>query len=487
MKRILFLVAIAAMIAACNHPYGSKIPEKYIGNYYYCGEWVYGLYEEFAIYQKDFWDYESASENQIVLSKKSGEKVTLNLKSYDEWGSEGNRTIAMFFNGKQCDRCDDHPRIFLSHAAEQRWVLEHGAFKDDTLERKMLEDMIAHDTITLQKHHYGIDSAVVRLYLRNTAKGIEAFANRELNREKHIQVLNYLESKDVVALPLDSTDHYGYRYEFKIPVTGVSELPMYNLFNHRFTGWNSTAGESMNYIVQPGDTLMFYAWEDCLLYTSDHVYGFIDCSGGNRSYNAEKTTLGGSLLWSEPNPQPLLKFEAELAKIRENYSVVNMWNAIAMHATNHWFSSTFGKIHDAKNNYVRLMHLDQKSDTLKTVFPIDEDEIFSTVTAYNFVINYILQNADTLSSTPENLAKHPDWIVAENEDGDTAKLLDPAFIKSLGLSDDFIEFFRLMHAVQFYDDFSPVTGLKDFELQSVMKNLTRDDYKRYLEDKMKKN
>lgn len=441
MKRILFLVAIAAMIAACNQPYGSTIPEKLVGNYHDINtkEWVYGLYEEFAIYQNDFWDYESASEKQIVLTKKTGEKVTLNLKSFDEWGEGAGAVFSMFVNGRQVCKTLDEAHGYMNGNIGAPFF-------------------IPNDTLTFKKHHYGIDSAVVRLYLRNTAKGIKAFANRELNREKHIQVLNYLESKDVVALPLDSTDHYGYRYEFKIPVTGVSELPMYDLFNHRFTGWNSTAGESMNYIVQPGDTLMFYAWEGYVGFSNISASGNMDCSGGSWRCNLEKTFFSGISL---PDPNKTLEEPAYTLKFRQLYN--------------------------RKGRYRAFLHFDQKSDTLKTIFPLNEDEIFSTITAYNFVINYILQNADTLSSTPENLAKHPDWIVAENEDGDTAKLLDPAFIKSLGLSDDFIEFFRLMHAVQFYDDFSPVTGLKDYELQSVMKNLTRDDYKRYLEDKMKKN
>jgi hypothetical protein len=91
-----------------------------------------------------------------------------------------------------------------------------------------------------------------------------------------------------------------------------------------------------------------------------------------------------------------------------------------------------------------------------------------------------------LPSSPENLAQHPDWIVAENSNGDGAILLDTDYIKSLGLSDDFVEFYRLMHAVQFYDDFSPITPLTDLEKQNILQNIKRADYKAYFEDKMKK-
>jgi hypothetical protein len=135
------------------------------------------------------------------------------------------------------------------------------------------------------------------------------------------------------------------------------------------------------------------------------------------------------------------------------------------------------------NELNALLSCDPNSDSLKAVFPINEDEIFKTVTVYDFVINYIKQHADTLPSTPENLAQHPDWILAEGENN---ILINPESIKKLGLSDDFIEFYRLMQAVQFYDDFSPVTPMQDFEKQSIMRNITKADYKRYLEDKMQR-
>ncbi|MBP5682332.1 MAG: hypothetical protein J6X05_03695 [Bacteroidales bacterium] len=477
MKRIAIFVAMVALIVACN-PYGSEIPRDLVDNYLdiNTGEWKLGLYEEFAIYQNDFWDYKSVADNQIVLVKKTGETTTLNLKSFDEWGR--GTTFSMFVNGTQ----------LCKHKTPR-------AIYDSQTSMYQLDFLMKHwrDSLpTFKKHEYRIDTAVVRLYLRNTAQGASAFGKRSVNRRKDIQVLNYLESKNVIAYPIDSTDHYGYRYEFKIPVTGVSEIPMANLFNYRNMGWNSEAGKVMNYVVEPGDTLMFFGWEDGLGFSSVNAYGNVESSGGdNWVFNTEKQLL----VWDD-NPN-------EYKEITDN-----------MYGSRLYKDTYLTKRHFKDLNY--LLSCDPNSDSLKAVFPISEDEIFKTVTVYDFVINYIKQHADTLPSTPENLAQHPDWIVAEASNNEPTEvirrtvttndgkeihevvssspitevrkanyLINPEFIKKLGLSDDFIEFYRLMQAVQFYDDFSPVTPMQDFEKQSIMRNITKADYKRYLEDKMR--
>lgn len=497
MKRILFLVAMSAMIAACN-PYGSTIPEDLVGNYLdiHNGEWKYGLYEEFAIYQKDFWDYESVSDDQIVLSKKTGEKVALKLAPVVGNG----RSIIIDGVAQNLDVVSINGDTVLNYQPRDNYGLY--------TYYSLMSDGIKKDTADFKKHSYGIDTAVVRIYIRNTAKGIGALSKRDLHRSHSIQVFNYLEAKDACSAPIDSTDHYGYRYEIKIPVMGASEMPMRNLFSDG-GGYNSEAGNAVNYVVEPRDTLMFFYSEDSngggYISSVDIYRAEVLCAGDNQRFNTEKN-LSSSFLGQVSNERHYISehhFYDENNKLQKveridtvyedmcpffDLQLQNMQSRVAeigFPVSDKYVNNYARKLNALKRQ--EMMNFDKYKDTLKTIFPLNEDEIFSTITAYNFVINYILQNADTLSSTPENLAKHPDWIVAENEDGDTAKLLDPAFIKSLGLSDDFIEFFRLMHAVQFYDDFSPVTGLKDFELQSVMKNLTRDDYKRYLEDKMKKN
>ena len=492
MKRIAFFVAMVALIAACN-PYGSEVPRDLLGNYWELttGKWELGLYEEFAIYQNDFWKYQSVADKQIVLVNRSGETKTLNLKSFDEWsyGSiHGEASVfAMFVNGKQvgkikaswADFADESP-IGFTNILSNFW-LDSSAFK--------------------KQHEYRIDTAVVRLYLRNTAQGLTAFGKRSVNRRKDIQVLNYLESKNVTAYPIDSTDHYGYRYEFKIPVTGVSEIPMADLFDYYNRGWNSEASKVMNYVVEPGDTLMFYGWEDGLGFSQVNAYGNTECSGGNNwRLNTAKNanllsdeedryaygkialdTLANVLWQGILHGQEYYQMrKMEQKYMREHQDTDTMFKYYPVEDTR------YEELYNTKrrfNELNALLSCDPNSDSLKAVFPINEDEIFKTVTVYDFVINYIKQHADTLPSTPENLAQHPDWILAE---GEANILINPESIKKLGLSDDFIEFYRLMQAVQFYDDFSPVTPMQDVEKQSIMRNITKADYKRYLEDKMQR-
>ena len=83
MKRIAIFVAMVALIAACN-PYGSEIPREIIGNYTYRGRML-GLYEEFAIYQNDFWDYYTQAVEQSARQY-SHERVTYYAEHLDlDW------------------------------------------------------------------------------------------------------------------------------------------------------------------------------------------------------------------------------------------------------------------------------------------------------------------------------------------------------------------------------------------------------------------
>ena len=447
MKRIAFFVAMAVLIAACN-PYGSEIPRRMAGNYVspLDGEWKCGFFEEFAIYQNDFWNYKSVSDNEIVLTKNNGETAVFKIKE-TEFVVDGfeKKFPALVLNGDTVVNFNV-PSMIFSHGISPYYENFFSGIKPDTSRFK--------------KHDYKIGTAIVRLYIRNTAQGITAFGKRSVYRLNDIQVFNYLETKNITAFPLDSTDHYGYRYEFKIPVTGVSEISMFDLFASYNRGWNSKAVKQMNYVVEPGDTLMFYCFEDNIGFSAVNAYGYTECSGGSRRFNAEKNaTLG------------LQDMPAHWETTYED-GTKEIFDRDSMYAESEaLFSEKFKEIWRLKYGACD-----------SAVF--DEEEIFKSVTAFDRVSGYIMSNADSLPSTAENLSLHPDWIVCENDS--VNKIINPESIKKLGLSDDFIEFYRLMQAVQFYDDFSPETPMQDFEKQSIMRNITKADYKRYLEDKMKK-
>ena len=472
MKKILYLLVVAIGLTACD-PYGSQIPKALIGNYlnFSNGNWECGLFEEFAIYQNDFWDYESATESEIVLTKKSGEKAVLKFgeSSNDFREIDGKRINAITINGTKVLKCKIEPDFLTAD-----FISDYQVF-----------DGIEKDTSSFKKHQYAMDTAVVRIYLRNMADGIIPFMKRVINRQKSIEVFNYLEARNVTARPLDSTDHYGYRYEIKIPVTGVSELTMSDLFSDSQASYKSAAKQCMNYVVEPGDTLMFYFLEaDKSIYVSAvDIASETYCSGGNQRFNSEKNASIGLQTFFNSD-----KYEAAC----ENCKVP--------------VSKKFNSVLKLKNHYTKLREK-MGSDSLQSIFPISEDEVFSSISVYEFILDYIKQHADYLVSTPENLAAHPDWIIAETDRNndilvdsqsenplldfrDSSSfnkniLINPEFIKNLGFSDDFIEFYRLSHAVQFFDDFSPRSNdLTEAEYQSIMQHITKEDYKNYLVEKM---
>lgn len=472
MKKFIYLLVVAVTLTACD-PYGSQIPKSLIGNYlnFSNGNWECGLFEEFAIYQNDFWDYESASESEIVLTKKSGEKAVLKIgdatNDFREIG--GKRINAITINGTKVLKCK----------------IETDFLKEEFLPDYQVFDGIEEDTSSFKQHQYAMDTAVVRIYIRNMADGIIPFMKRVVNRPKYIELFNYLEARSIFARPLDSTDHYGYRYEFKIPVTGVSELTMSELFGDGNVRYNEFAKRTVNYVVEPGDTLMFYFLEsEKSMYVSATDMGAETyCSGGNQRFNAEKNATVGVQTYLTPEKYP---------KAFEKCKVP--------------ISNKFKTIVDLKTRYLEL-RLKMDSDSVKSIFPVSEDEVFSSISVYEFMLDYIKQHADYLVSTPDNLAQHPDWIIVETDRNNDVLvdsksenpildlssqesfnkniLINPDFIKNLGFSDDFIEFFRLSHAVQFFDDFSPRSNdLTEAELQSIMQHITKEDYKAYLVEKM---
>ncbi|MBR4214435.1 MAG: hypothetical protein IKR94_03860 [Bacteroidales bacterium] len=399
----------------------------------------------------------------IGLAKKSGEKVVLYINSENDSCLNINGSLVSKFSLKTSDI-----RFYYNQVAP--YYENYSGIKKDTS--------------VFKQHKYQMDTAVIRLYVRNLAQGVNAFMKRTVGRLKYIELFNYLETRSIVGAPIDDTDHYGYRYEIKIPVTGVSELTMSDLFGNGKVSYNSGGKVFLNYVVEPGDTLMFYVLEH-----SQNVFSQVDvacetcCSGGNYRFNAEKNASIGMQMFSGSDT---------FQKALENSKVP--------------FSDKFIKVANIKRKYKKLRD-NWDSDSLKYVFPISEDEVFSSMTVYEFCLDYIKQHADYLVSTPENLAQHPDWIIAEIDKNNdvlvdsksehplldlTSRssnnkniLINPEYVKSLGFSDDFIEFFRFSHAVQFFDDFSPRSNdLTDAELQSIMQHLTKEDYKAYLLEKM---
>ena len=446
MKKLLFFVALVAIIAACN-PYGSQIPKSLIGNYHSLdnGEWLYGLYEEFAIYQNDFWNYESATDNQIVLVHQSGKKLTIDISKSDDLVlnviDEQTTVPTYTFNGKKVANYINSSSlvyrfispIYLQTAAKVK------------------------DTTSFKKHKYSIDTAVVRLYIRNTALGLYAFQKRIKNRPQNPFVFTYIDNKYYEGYPINSTDHYGYCYEYKIPLMGVGEIAMSTLFSVNFISTNNDSEldyfiNDFNYIVEPGDTLMFMLVEDRISKSMYNVFGGTDVGGSNWRFNAEKNATVGV----QEMPGYL---EFTITENGKSYPKKEYRDSII-----------FNQEDTLSKKFVEMWRI--KNTGYNIVDNINEDEIFNSVKLFRQLDKFLIDTLPDIPSTPETLQQHPDYIVAKNSTNNPS-LIDPAGIEKFGLSDDFIEFYRLAKAVQRYN-------LEDYEYQSVMQNIKNDGYKKYL-------
>ena len=462
MKKFIYLILIMTVwVASCN-PYDSQIPREMVGNYVdpNNGKWEYGFFEEFAIYNNDFWDYSSVTDSEITISKSTGEQISLKIEQSDD--------PFLIVNGK---------KVMKFNA-----VLEPDP--DNFCFKYQQFSGIEKDTTMFKTCSYNIDTAVIRIYIRNTANGIRSFYRRNINRGHDIYVSNNIDLRRYSMPMLSSNDHYGYRFEYKVPVIGVSELPMSALFTEH--GWYDE--QIIHYLVEPNDTLMFYFDEDIeyILNAFDIYHCITLCSGGNYRFNTEKNASVGIQFWKTKNNA--------LDSLR-----IRLTNAIDKCAVP--ISEKFKKIVDLKFNQSNIWNEDS------TQLGISESELIASPDVlYNLLSYYRIALQE---SSLDSLAAHPDWIVKKgwsmNKDyknflrthpnepnrdyADTISsgpnyLIDVQKIRDLGFSDEYIEFYRLKLAVDFFNPDYENNPLQDYELESIMRNIKRADYKAYLEDRI---
>ena len=467
MKKFIYLILIMTVwVASCN-PYGSQIPRQMVGNYVdpNNGKWEYGFFEEFAIYDNDFWDYASVKDSEITLSKASGEQISLKIEQSDD--------PFLIVNGKKVMKYNT-----VLEPDPDNFCFKYQQFKG-----------IEKDTTMFKPITYNIDTAVIRIYIRNTAKGIRSFSRRNNNRVHTVCVNNNIDSRLYCVPMLSSNDHYGYRFEFKVPVLGVSELPMSVLLSDY--GYYDEL--SINYIVEPNDTLMFYFDEDIeYIRNAFDIYHCITlCSGGNYRFNTEKNaTVGLHFFGVEPNgnlDSLAKRFNNAIDKcavpVSEKYKKI-----VKLKISN-------PIIHNADSMQLGINEIDILQSHTEFYFGILCDEVYHQ--------NYYYQ------SSLDSLAAHPNWIVKKgwsmNKDyknflrthpnepnrdyADTISsgpnyLIDVQKIRDLGFSDEYIEFYRLKLAVDFFNPDLENNPLQDYELESIMRNIKRADYKAYLEDRI---
>ncbi|MEY8708587.1 TlpA disulfide reductase family protein [Bacteroides faecichinchillae] len=171
-------------------------------------EWRYGFFERFAIYDNDFWEYQSLkfkkSKAEIIL-KKGQDILKLNLT----------------FDSKADSICT----ITSSMQKEKRKYIRYSSAPDFTIEN--------HDTFIDNGYHQ--DSVTVIGYIRNASE----------NSSVKITIPNFInENEDIYKIKIDSSG----RFHIIIPIINTNSL----FIN------NESRKLSIHTIAEPGDTILLF-------------------------------------------------------------------------------------------------------------------------------------------------------------------------------------------------------------------------------------
>lgn len=195
----------------------AQLPEKFIGNWIDAksNDWTYGFFENFAVYQSDFWEYQSIKPNKdgsiTVQIKKAQELqlLTLNSKKDNSIQIRSGKGKVMRFNRME----------------------------------KILPNYPQKDVTPFAKPTFRKDSVTIVGYYRNLDKIPAQFANR-LNRSPfQVSVPNFYlgEAQDCLA----DIDSMG-RFRIAFPVMNMQEM---------FVDW-TRLGLTMT--VEAGDELFLF-------------------------------------------------------------------------------------------------------------------------------------------------------------------------------------------------------------------------------------
>lgn len=209
----------------------NPLPEKYLGNWINenNNNWEYGLFEDFAIYKSDFWEYQSIKQNDtncitLTLTRKK-EKIKLQLLSY----------------------------------GEKQIVVKHKDGKENLFVRmeKRYPAYPVKDTTSFSNPLFLIDSVTVIGYYRNMDKGMKGFVERFFPSPFEVAVYDFLTGEQVKYYT--DIDPSG-RFKLTLPIINSQEL---------LVDWKRTR---IRAVVEPQDTLFLFAdINDYLMTANDRI------------------------------------------------------------------------------------------------------------------------------------------------------------------------------------------------------------------------
>lgn len=526
MKHVIYylLVLLAFLLAAtsCN-PYGSQIPEKLNGCWVSRdnGRWEYGFFEEFAIYNNDFWRYYSVSDTEIVLysrgaaahTKNNGKQLGIALDSTAitlKISFEGDSILNV--NGKRYWQFNTPYE--LQGTADGLSQIAHNDFE------KLIDyPNTQPDTADFDATAQG--NAVVMIYERNTAQGFRQFARRfEVNRHDLYDFYNpgdtaswtkfvgkpmggvsyfysktefprYMSSGAFFPKNIDFDEHYGERYVFNVWVNGVTEFAADDLMHINRDGYH----DPRTYIVEPGDTLMLFfdRWSanpfGSTVITQHHIMGT------NERFSREVDAFYNDIIWS------VAKYNNDLfAWERQQMSDTAYWESRSKRYTeDSTLLETYLKncpipmskkfVRYSRNqllyNYAaNIANNALADDYLAQKFSqLNEDDLYLSSDALDFACKLIPRNQQhfygSLAHTRESLEQHPDFIIDRN-----GGLVNPEVLRNLGLTDKFIDDFRYCSFISFMNDWRFHTDnngmVEDYDIDNVLRNITNEQLRENL-------
>lgn len=482
MKRIfaILVVMTVIMIAACN-PYGSEIPSRLNGNWInqQNGNWDYGFYEEFAIANNDFWKYSSVSKDEIVLTKdnNSGASISLKISLLND--------TTLTINGVEYQKYDYSDFEYMERTYDDDSDLTKcGAY---ALSKSSFFPDVKEDTTDFKPHgYYRGDSAVIIFYDRNTAKGISSLNTRYPFNQTYYMDIDKLNGDGFIgtgAQPVDSLEHYGMRYVFKVPVEGVSIVNDGNLL------YNWGAGIYLPCIAEPNDTITVFLSKETFMARHERNEYYI--SGSNARFHREQQLFYNYLI-----SKGIRYFNVDFSHDDMDY-YKNRHDSYVRDTTllNEFIAQCRMPLSKKFIRFNRLTLLyqfaadvvgyPQADDFIKQNINLNEEDVFVSRWAFTFAMRYIAiqdsklnRDLGYLPATKENFEKHPDFIAASF--GNVRRLINPKVAKDLGFSDDCIEMLRMQwldeyrweygrYKNQYHYDFA------DYEKQHILSNLKNPD------------
>ena len=215
---IILIVALSILIVFFPSKTTSPIPEKYIGNWINesNNNWEYGFFEDFAVYNCDFWEYQSVNVSDeksvyITLTNKN-EKISLQLIPLTE----------------------NQIKIKTDDGDEKTFILMGKLYPNYTIE----------ETKQFSTPTFSKDSVTIIGYYRNLNIGMKGFVERFFPSPFKVSISDFVTGKDIELYA--DIDNLG-RFKITFPVMNTQEL---------FVDWKRTR---ITAVVEPNNVIFLFA------------------------------------------------------------------------------------------------------------------------------------------------------------------------------------------------------------------------------------